>query len=133
MTEKKISYVKNRLKGMNKTQAALAADYSPSTARNAGVMVETPDVKNLFQSLIQRRITPEKIAQRLEEGMDAIQTMIVGEGEPLDVINYRERREYLKLAAEYGGYHQAVKPADPTDGSKTQNNFFFVMPQEIVQ
>lgn len=137
MTTKKLNYVKERLKGKSKQQAALAAGYAATTARNVADAIETPDVKALFQRLIQQRIPMEKIAARLEEGMDATEVKVFATKEGIvmsdPLIAWTERRKYAELAAQYGGYHQAVKPADPTDMSKTQNNFIFLLPAETVQ
>lgn len=100
--------MEERAKGKSKLQAAKAADFSDSMARVAGAKIETADVRRAFQALIRQTIPSEKIAERLAEGLDAMETEFAKEKgmitDERDVIAWSERREYLKLATEYGGY-----------------------------
>jgi len=101
-------YVKERLKGKNKKDAALAAGFPMSMALRSN-KVETPDVKKAFAEIIRRHISGEKIANRISEGLDAKETLFFqSEGivtDHRDVISWSERRRYAELAARYGGYH----------------------------
>ncbi len=101
-------YVEGRLKGKSKRQSALAAGYSESMADNAGIAIENPDVRRAFRELARQAVPAEKIVKRLAEGLDAMETKFFQEkGEVTasrDVIAWGERREYLELAAKFGGY-----------------------------
>ena len=110
LNTKQRAYVEGRASGKNKKQAALDAGYSASTARVPGPAIEgCAAVRQEFRRLIRSKITGEKIAQRLAEGLDAVDTKFFQfEGEVTDsrdVVAWSERREYAKLAAEFGGYH----------------------------
>jgi hypothetical protein len=52
----------------------------------------------------------------LREGLDAMETRFFAfRGKVRDtrqVINFAERRAYIELAMEYGGYHQKEKPIE---------------------
>lgn len=103
-------YLKNRVIGLQtKKEAALNADFPLSMAENAKAKIETAAFKDAFAKLIQAHIPAERIAIRLSEGLDATETKffqfngIITDFE--DLINWTERREYAKLAAEYGQYH----------------------------
>lgn len=110
LSKSKKAYVKARLAGKTKKDAALEAGYSESVALSAKAHIETDDVRAAFQKLIQATIPASKIVQRLNEGLDA---------KIKDVPDIRERREHLKLAAQYGGYHvdkQELELNVPGDG-----------------
>lgn len=105
---RKRKYVAERAKGKSKMKAAKAAGFSDAMAAAAGAKIETPDVRRAFQLLIREKIPASKVAARLAEGLDAMETEFAKEKgmitDTRDVIAWSERREYLKLAAEYGGY-----------------------------
>jgi hypothetical protein len=105
----KQKYVEGLAEGKTKVQAALDAGYSPAMARSATHNIETPDVRAAFAALMRKRIPPEKIVQRIEEGLDAKETKFFQEKgvvtDQRDVVAYGERRQYAELAAQYGGYH----------------------------
>ncbi|MGB7496675.1 MAG: hypothetical protein WBW05_19925 [Candidatus Acidiferrum sp.] len=105
----KQKYVEGLAEGKTKVQAALDAGYSPAMARSATSNIETPDVRAAFAAIMRKHVSPEKIAQRIVEGMDAMETKFFQkDGEvkdARDVVAWSERREYAALAAEYGGYH----------------------------
>jgi hypothetical protein len=106
---KKQKYVEGLTEGKTKVQAALDAGYSDAMARSASHSIETPDVRVAFAELMRKHIPPEKIAQRIAEGMNAMETKFFQkDGEvktERNVIAWGERREATKLAAELGGYH----------------------------
>jgi hypothetical protein len=105
---KKQKYVKARAEGMSKKAAALKAGYSQSMASSVSHAIETQDVRTAFAELIQRKISAEKIADRIDAGLDAIETKFFQKDgevvERVDVIAWSERRLYAALAAEFGGY-----------------------------
>jgi phage terminase small subunit len=118
LNERQTAYLRERVKGKNKYQAAIAAGYPPSTARVAGTQIESPHVRAEFQAIIRRRISADKIAQRIEEGLDAMETKFASfEGQLTDrqdVIAWEDRRRYAELAAKYGGYYVEKSELDMT-------------------
>jgi hypothetical protein len=106
---KKQKYVEGLTEGKTKVQAARDAGYSEAMARSASHNIETREVREAFAELMRKRIRPEKIVQRIEEGMDAMETKFFQKDgkveETKEVIAWSERREYTAMAAEYGGYH----------------------------
>jgi hypothetical protein len=104
-----ISYLKGLAEGKTKKAAALEAGFSPSAAASPASHIETPPVREAFKKLVQETIPAETIVQKLTEGLDAQETKFFQKDgkvqETRDVIAFGERREYLKLATEYGGYH----------------------------
>jgi len=100
-------YIEGRLSGKSKMQAALDAGYTESMAAKAGDKIENKDVRRAFQDLAREAIPAEKIMERLREGLDAVKVKaVVRNNKVIDTIeepDYRERREYMELAARYGG------------------------------
>jgi hypothetical protein len=101
-------YVAGRLSGKSKKASALEAGFSESMAENAGAKIETGDVRRAFQQLARRAVPAEKIVKRLQEGLDATWITRQGRGRKAVCIEepyFRERREYLMLAAQFAGYY----------------------------
>lgn len=117
-------YLDGISKGLTKREAALAAGYAESTANSAS-HIETPDVKAAFQRLMRQYAPAHKIAKRITEGLDAMETKFFQkEGivtDSRDVINWSERRQYAQLAADLGGY-AASKEAGAVTGVAIQVN-----------
>jgi phage terminase small subunit len=115
-------YLENRAKGLNKTNAALKAGYSPDMARNAAVKIEKPEVKDAFAKLIRQYVPAHRIAKRIQEGLDACETKFFQKDgvvtDSKDVIAWSERREYAKLAAEFGNYRESDDAAKVAVGIK---------------
>jgi hypothetical protein len=103
-------YLEARVEGLTKTDAKRAAGYAESTQPSA---IENSSLKAAFTRLACKALPPEHLVNRLKEGVDATKTIPLGEGATTDVVDFKERREYLKMAAEYCGY---VEP-----NAKTQN------------
>ena len=109
MTGKQREYIKQRIENPTATKkdSALAAGYAVSTATNS-YMVESAEVKKAFQELIRKKITAEKIADRVAEGLDAKETIFFQKDgivcDSREVVAWGERRAYAQLAAQYGGY-----------------------------
>jgi hypothetical protein len=101
-------YLENRANGLSKKESALKADFSESMAENAKEKIEKPMAEALAKA-IQARIPLEKIVERIDEGMDALETKIVQHQgivtDYIDLVAWGERREYTAMAAEYGQYH----------------------------
>jgi len=110
---RKAAYVRGRLDGKSKKEAALDAGFSETMAEHAADKIETSDVREAFALLIREMIPPEQIAKAIVEGMTATETKFFShEGVVQDqrqVPAWSERRQYAELAAEYGGYHKPSK------------------------
>jgi hypothetical protein len=107
MTERQRKYIKERVKGKTKKEAALAAGYSPTTALRTN-RIETPNVRKAFAEIIRNCVPGELIGRRIREGLDAVKTEFFSSDgivtDQRETVAWSERREYAKLAAEYGGY-----------------------------
>jgi hypothetical protein len=117
LTLRQAVYVHGVVGGKTKKRAALDAGYSLSTAENASAKIETPHVREVLQDTIWRLISPELIAQRLREGLDAKKTIFLrirGKVHERRVIDYAERLKYIVLAAKYAGYYVEGQPVIPT-------------------
>jgi hypothetical protein len=96
---------------ISRRQAAQRAGFSDTTAISR---IETPQLKAQFSRLMRRFVPMHKIAQRVSEGVDATKTIGVEMkateegGKPkisttqIEVPDFRERREYIKLVGEWG-------------------------------
>ena len=109
----KVAYVRGRLEGKSKKQAALDAGFSETMANHAADKIETRDVREAFARLVREMVPPEQIARIIAEGMAATETKFFShEGvvqDEREVPAWSERRQYAELAAEYGGYHKPAK------------------------
>lgn len=109
LTPKQARYVKARVSGLSKKDAAIKAGYSPRSARNHTTAIESsPDVRAVFTDLIRRAVPPSKLADVIAQGLEA-KTVEWGklEGQFVDSrehVNWSERRQYAAMAAEYAGY-----------------------------
>jgi hypothetical protein len=108
LSGKQRKYLQQRIKGNSKTQAALLAGYSKSTALNATQKIETPALREHLMQLAHITIPEAKILARLAEGLDATGIKFAThEGEITDFVecvDFETRRKYLELAAEWAGY-----------------------------
>jgi hypothetical protein len=108
LSARKRIYLESLSTGKSKRQSALDAGYAESVARTAKEHIETPDVQKAFAALIRSVIPAEKIVARIAEGLDAMETKVFSfQGmvfDEKDLIAWGERREYAKMAAEYGEY-----------------------------
>jgi DNA-binding CsgD family transcriptional regulator len=108
LSARKRIYLESLATGKTKRQSALDAGYAESVARTAKEHIETPDLRKAFATLIQSVIPAEKIVARIAEGLDAMETKVFSfQGtifDQTDLIAWTERREYAKMAAEYGEY-----------------------------
>ena len=98
-------YVTGRLAGKSKKDSALGAGYSASMAKNAAAKIENVSVRRAFQELARKAVPAGKILKRLKEGLDATWVHQDGKRGKTSEPYYRERREYLVLAAKLGGWY----------------------------
>lgn len=98
------------VKGEVPRQAILDAGYSQRTADHPGEFMDTASMREAMSRLL---ASPEKIAQRINEGLDAMETVFAKfEGkitDQIDVIAWSERRMYADLAAELKGMKPSQK------------------------
>ncbi|HET7208423.1 MAG TPA: hypothetical protein VFI95_17735 [Terriglobales bacterium] len=109
LNHKQRLYVEGVAAGKSRRRAALEAGYSLSSANNPSHNIERGRVREVFAQLIRSTVPPELIVQRIREGLDAAEIKVfqheggVVYSKPL--VNWSERRDYLELAARYGGYY----------------------------
>lgn len=117
---RKAAYVRGRVEGKSKKQAALDAGFSETMAEHAADKIETADVREAFCLLVREMIPPEFIAKVIAEGMSATETRFFSHNGVVQskrqVPDWSERRQYAELAAEFGGYHKSAK-GDQSQGS----------------
>lgn len=114
---RKQRYLENLSKGMCSVDAAKAAGYSEAYSRNRG-MIETEDVKAAAKIYFQRKFKLAKIAKRINEGMDAVDTQFFAKDgvvtDSRDVVNYSERRQYVTVASQMAGYYTPKQDIEHT-------------------
>jgi hypothetical protein len=92
-------FVDGIVDGKSARQAALDAGYAEHTANKPADIIETKSMRAVLQGLL---ATPEKIAQRINEGLDAMKTEFAKfEGQisdKVDCVDFAERRQYAELA-----------------------------------
>lgn len=108
---KQKKYLEGRSQGMTKEQAKRFAQYADSTSTAS---IENSSVKAAFARIVRRAIPAHKLAQRIAEGLDATKVLVI-EKCIEETPDYRERREYAKLAAEWAGYVEPEKGATETN------------------
>jgi hypothetical protein len=101
------------LQGKSKLEAKRIAQYAESTSSYS---IENTTIKAAFARLVRRAAPAHKLAQRIAEGIDATrENVIIAKGEVIDtqvLPDFRERREYVKLAAQYGQYVDEERGAE---------------------
>jgi hypothetical protein len=111
LTLRQQRYVDEIVNGKHKSKkdAALAAGYTESMAVKPGSKIETEDVREAFRQMMRKASPYEKCCQRIAEGQDAeIREPVIYRGKIVGwstTPDYKERREYTKLAVEWGSYH----------------------------
>ena len=102
---RKQRYIDGRSQGLSKREAKNLAGYAASTSTYS---VENSSVKAALARLIKQAVPAHVMVRRIAEGVSAYETKFFQkEGivtDQRDVVAWSERREYLKLAAEYGQY-----------------------------
>jgi hypothetical protein len=102
-------YVKGRIAGKSKKQAALEAGYAKSTAENTKQKIDKkPEVQKLFEELLEEAgVSNPLLARRIYQGLHAMETKLyANKGIVLDrrnLVSFAERREMLELALKVKG------------------------------
>lgn len=112
-TPRQTNLIEGIIEGKSVRQAALAAGYSQSSADNPDELLNTQAVRIRLANLL---APIEKLAERVNEGLDAVQTdtfshvlgsKLKGTEEiqlkHVDKIAWTERRKYIELAARFKG------------------------------
>lgn len=107
---RQVKLLQGLVDGKSVRAAALEAGYSPNTAQHPADLLDTVAMREAMQRLL---APAEKIAQRINEGLDAMETKFFqfqGEiTETRNVIAWGERRMYADLAAELKGMKPSQK------------------------
>jgi len=113
LNDRKRMYLRGRAEGMSRTEALRFAQYSANTRPSD---VENPSVKAALARLMRQAVPLHVLVKRIAEGVSAEETKFFQkEGIVTDqrnVIAWSERREYLKLATEYGQYIETKADQD---------------------
>ena len=88
-------YAKARLEGRNMSESARAAGYSPALVNQAGARLEAKSQQRIREALDAAGATNDVLAGVIVAGLSATDAE--------DNVNYRERREYTRLALEAKG------------------------------
>lgn len=121
-TARQAKFVKGLTEGKSARRAALDAGYSESSADHATTEI-LPVVERAFGEVIRRAIPVERLVQRLDEGLDAVEVKIaVFEGKITHqkaFADYGERRAYAELIVKLGGHFvptsRIESPRPPVD------------------
>ena len=93
--------------GENQYQAAIAAGYSDSTARNAYREL-MPRAQDVFRRALAQHAPIGKQAKKIAEGMEATETVFFQKDgkvtDSRDVVAWGARHKYLELAAKCQGF-----------------------------
>jgi len=99
LTSKQREFIKQKLEnpGISNSRAAIAAGYSPNTAKNA--------LKNIIenrgtQKFIERLANDDVLAFKLNEGLEAYRVDITGDKQP----DFKTRLEYIREMLGLKGY-----------------------------
>jgi hypothetical protein len=106
-TVKQAGFVEGLIEGKSARRAALDAGYSESSADHATTEI-LPVVERAFGEVIRKVIPVERLVQRLNEGLDAVEVKVAAsEGKFTDqreFVDYGERRAYADLIVKLGGH-----------------------------
>lgn len=109
LTPRQAKFLQGIAELKSQERAALDAGYSPSVARHAHRILEGTNVSAEFQNLLCNWVDPDKIGQRIAEGLDAMEAKFFQHQgvvtDSRDVIAWSERRAYVEMAAKHAGYY----------------------------
>ncbi len=104
---KQARFVEGLTEGKSARRAALEAGYSESSADHATTEI-LPVVERAFGEVIRKAIPVERLVQRLDEGLDAVEVKVASfEGKITDqkkFADYGERRAYAELIVKLSGH-----------------------------
>ena len=120
--------------GESVPRAMVAVGYAKTTADKQSHMLKNrPDfqqaVAEIKAALLRRNVTADRIAQKIDEGLEANETKFFAhEGEVIesrDCADYATREKYVRLAARLLGYD--TERDDPGGGMTINVNAFFTL------
>jgi hypothetical protein len=133
-------YVKNLMSGMTKNDAATAAGFSPSMARNAANKIETPEVRDEIQSLqkaLLAEIPTRLLVEKFRQGLDATTVKTARkDGKFTDertVPDYRIRLRYIEKIAAMSGRDQPQTAPTPAGNNGGQINLEDLTGEQLKQ
>lgn len=98
--------------GDSVSKAMRKAGYSPSSAKNPKVLTETPA---FLQTMERLGISDEKIAQRINEGLDATRAVVMGTKSEESFVDiqpdFMVRHKYVETSLKLKG-HAVEKPVN---------------------
>ena len=110
LTHRQQKFVQGKLAGKSSRKAALEAGYSPSVADKANELInESPTVKAALTDLLESAgVTDRLLAQRIREGLDAMETKLAISGGKITAqrrfVDWSQRREMVELVLRLKGY-----------------------------
>jgi hypothetical protein len=106
-TVRQARFVEGLTDGKSARSAALDAGYSESSADHATTEI-LPVVQRAFGDVIRNVISVERLVQRLDEGLDAVDVKVATfEGKITDqraFVDYGQRRAYVELIVKLGSH-----------------------------
>ena len=113
---KQARFVEGLTEGKSARRAALDAGYSESSADHATTEI-LPVVERAFGEVIRSAIPVERLVQRLDEGLDAVEVKVAAfEGKISDqreFVDYGQRRAYAELIVKLGGHFVPTSRTEP--------------------
>jgi hypothetical protein len=105
LTFRQRRFIEGKLCGYSSARAARRAGYSESVSQKADrIILRSPNVQAAFHELLTAAgVTDELLAQRVNEGLDAVIVRRFRYDEFV-AVNYRERRLMVELVLRLKGY-----------------------------
>lgn len=122
-------YIKNKIAGMSNQQAAIAAGYSPATAKNAAKKVETGGAGVMMEEILNNAgLTDEYMAKKLHGATEA--TRIHGTNDNfVEVTDWMVILKALELGYKVKG--KLIDKKDLTTNGEKINNVIILPEKEL--
>jgi hypothetical protein len=130
LTLRQKRYVAARVEGASQVDAAAQAGYSRCT--NPSHIENAPSVREAFRRLLNTKISDEKLAERIAEGIDAVEVRFFQKDgivvDSREVPDFKERRAYAQMAGEI---LEVLPDRDAADVNIHINQLFNSIPPEF--
>ena len=130
LTLRQKRYVAARVEGLTQADACAKAGYSRAT--NPSHIENAPSVRDAFRRLLNTKISDEKLAQRISEGVDAVEVRFFQKDgivvDSREVPDFKERRAYAQMAGEIP---EVLPDRDAADVNIHINQLFNSIPPEF--
>lgn len=104
-TQRQKKAIANVIAGDSVSKAMLKAGYSPNTAKNPKELTKTPV---FLQTMERLGISDEKLAQRINEGLDATRAVVMGTKSEESFVDiqpdFMVRHKYVETSLKLKGY-----------------------------